>query len=126
MASREKPGFHYPGLDYLGPGTPIVSNIINKVRPKSINDAVALQHDIDYLSGENRYWSDLKAIYRSKPGLDGTALRLGLSVRMLLDLITSGTPLNRFVRFDGGPLGPTENAELAAELTDLAKEWELW
>lgn len=117
---------HLPGYNYLGPGTPVVTNIINRIKPVDRNDAVAMQHDIDYLKGDNRYWSDLKAIFRSQPGFAGMALRLGLTVRMIADMLTAYSPLNGLVRFDRPLLEPTNNEALVKVLENEAKDWELW
>jgi hypothetical protein len=80
-------GWHFPGDEYLGPGTPVVDKIINNVRPKSHNDYVALQHDIDYLSTDEPLKSDLNAVLRGNNSPDGLALKLGLGGRMIGDLL---------------------------------------
>ncbi len=40
---------HVPGHNYLGPGTHVISNILNQVKPVDITDAIALQHDVNYV-----------------------------------------------------------------------------
>jgi len=38
----------FAGYNYLGPGTHVIANLINGVRPTSYLDAIALVHDISY------------------------------------------------------------------------------
>jgi len=51
-AKEEKGTFelHIPGFNYAGPGTRIAENIRNNVEPFNAVDAIARQHDIDYVS----------------------------------------------------------------------------
>lgn len=39
---------HLPGHNYAGPGTHVISNILNGVQPVDYLDSVSLQHDLDY------------------------------------------------------------------------------
>jgi len=50
-------------------------------------DALALLHDIEYLSKGERWQSDLKAIMGSGWSLQGISMKVGLSSRMLLDSV---------------------------------------
>ena len=83
----------------MGPGTPIVTNIYNGVQPLSPTDAVAKQHDIDYLT-DSRFdalKADLKAIsktFENDASLQAWAMRLGLGARMTLNSITNGVLFN--------------------------------
>lgn len=45
---------HIPGMNYCGPGTPIILNILNDVKPVNKVDAVCRQHDIDYVQANNQ------------------------------------------------------------------------
>lgn len=87
---------HFPGMNYMGPGTHIISNILNEKAPVSRIDAIALKHDIEYLTDGEKYAADLSAIYESSKGfsnpLQALAMRLGLSIRMVGDLITHVIP----------------------------------
>jgi len=69
----------------MGPFTPIESNILNGIRPKSYNDKIAMYHDIDYLSNEEPIMSDLKAIALSDNSIEGNTMKLGLTARSILD-----------------------------------------
>jgi hypothetical protein len=42
-----------PGHNYLGPGTAIVSNLINQLKPRDVADKNALIHDTAYLLAQN-------------------------------------------------------------------------
>lgn len=44
-----------PGYNYLGPGTPVISNILQGKQPVNDYDASALVHDIEYLKGDTYY-----------------------------------------------------------------------
>jgi len=68
---------HYPGTNFLGPGTDIVKRIKNQVLPTSAIDAIALQHDINYLIANN----DAVAAARAD--------RLALDSIKLIDYVTN-------------------------------------
>ncbi len=111
---------HYPGDNYLGPGTNIEYNIRNKIRPKTYNDFVALKHDIDYLRAGhlNATMADLKAMWRSKSGLDGVAMRTGLGARTILDNLLYLIPfssIHEITHFNA----KTDNEELRQELSSI-------
>jgi hypothetical protein len=85
IESEYKP-FHYPGSDYTGPGTPIITNVLGKVGPNSYISSVARQHDIDYMKSHgffNDLYSDAKAISKSffMPTTESFAMRAGLGMR---------------------------------------------
>lgn len=48
LNSKYLPPLHYPGYNYLGPGTPLQNNINKGVKPKNKLDEAALHHDIFY------------------------------------------------------------------------------
>jgi len=80
---------HYPGMNYMGPGTHIIANIANDVKPTSYVDALALKHDLDYLFDKEPIQSDLKAIAGASiaPGLQSMAMIAGLALRSGVDAI---------------------------------------
>lgn len=78
--------FHFPGQKYTGPGTHIVSNILNKVKPSNRTDAVTLKHDIDYMLATNRheaFAADYRAVMQADNDLPGIATKIGLTGRSL-------------------------------------------
>jgi hypothetical protein len=72
--------YHYPGMQYMGPGTHIINNILNGVLPATYNDMIALIHDINYLqyAGDDVTQSDFDAINSFDAGLSGIAGSIGL------------------------------------------------
>lgn len=97
----------------MGPGTHAVERILTGVKPTSEVDAIAQLHDIDFLTGDEPIWSDIKAMSRtfgtSNPNsLQATAMRLGLGARSIFDLIEhvfTGSRLSHInVRTDNIPL----------------------
>lgn len=80
-------GFHFPGDNYLGPGTNIRNKIYGNFLPTTRNDYVARQHDIDYIGDHEPIYGDIKAIIKSGPGWDGVAMRLGLGFRTVADAV---------------------------------------
>jgi len=84
----------------MGPGTHIVNKILNKIRPVSFHDRIALDHDIDYLrnAGKSTYEADLKAIKlaATRPNLEGISMIAGLGTKVIVDSV----------------IGPTNNAAL--------------
>lgn len=85
------------------------------MQPRSPNDFVALQHDIDYLSGNEPILSDINAIMRGNNSLDGLVLKLGLGARTVADILAG--PYHRITHFNGSKYK-------GAELTQLQKELE--
>lgn len=115
----------------MGPGTHIISNIVNGKQPSSRIDAIALKHDIEYLTGGEKYLADLEAIYESATGesnnsLQAIAMRLGLSVRMLGDLVTHVIPFipNFHFNSDSG-LTPSQLHYLKMKANKLLKPYNL-
>lgn len=83
--------FHYPGTNYLGPGTHLFNNVKNKIRPTSYVDQIALEHDLDYtqLVGKSTYDADIKAIKKAfnKPSIQSVAMITGLGTKIIMDKI---------------------------------------
>ncbi len=90
---------HFPGQNYTGPGTHIISRIADGVMPNNKTDAATLMHDIDYMLATNKKESilaDISAIKRSdKLTPEGLATTIGLTSRSLLtpQLFYGGNPL---------------------------------
>lgn len=86
----------------MGPGTHIITNILNGKKPVSETDAIALQHDIDYLTSEEPIFSDLRAIYKSGFDLQGIAMKTGLGLRTIVDALLHTTPfIPNFTHING-------------------------
>lgn len=85
--------YHYPGTNYLGPGTQIRRRILTNIKPTSDIDAIARQHDVDYLrdnSDLGMFEADLRAIQKSftaTPSLQQIAMITGLSSRIILSAL---------------------------------------
>lgn len=86
--------FHYPGQEFTGPGTHIVTKILSGVLPSNKTDFVTMLHDIEYLSKTPPNLSDLRAITNSDNTFAGLITKLGLSARILLDSITNSIKFN--------------------------------
>lgn len=82
--------FHYPGMNYTGPGTHVVSNVLNRKFPKDYDDALTLIHDIEYLMYSDRpdmiKASDERAIQLATTDLHGLSIKAGLTIRKTFDL----------------------------------------
>jgi len=76
----------------MGPGTHIVNNILSGVKPTSYNDALALRHDLDYLTSGEKFGSDFRAIRDSDYSVQGLAMKAGLILRSVGDLATHAIP----------------------------------
>lgn len=92
--------FHFPGDNFLGPGTDIVNRVMQGIKPKSFADSTARDHDIDYLissgSSLGAIRDDYKAILSnwSNLDLDALALKLGLMLRTTGNVLTFGQLFN--------------------------------
>lgn len=87
--------FHYPGSNYTGPGTHIIQKILNHVPPVSHTDAIARQHDIDYLisagNSNQALIDDSNAISRiNDVSLESVAMFLGLTARGVINTVFPG------------------------------------
>jgi len=79
--------FHFPGNNYTGPGTHIVSNILNNVPPVNKTDYNTMIHDIDYMLAQTKMdalVADAVAIKNTDFDLSGITTKLGLTARSLL------------------------------------------
>jgi len=79
--------WHFPGQNYTGPGTHILSNIYHHVKPNNKTDFVTLVHDVDYGIAENAVdaWkADYKAIKNADNDLSGIVTKVGLTARSLV------------------------------------------
>jgi len=107
---------HYPGTNYLGPGTHTKSNIMKGLQPTSKTDAIARQHDLDYLVGEEPILADLKAIGKSfaiaDEPLQTTALRSGLALKALADTAFHLLPIDN-------PIHPKATTYTKEELKNI-------
>lgn len=79
--------YHFPGQSYTGPGTHVVTRILNNDIISNKTDFVTLLHDIEYMGGVKPYRSDMRAIRNSDWSLPGIATKLGLGSRIILDAI---------------------------------------
>jgi hypothetical protein len=79
--------YHFPGYNYLGPGTHVLNNVTNHIAPVNSIDAVARSHDIDYATGVDPIYADIKAIGRSFASSNPVShlLRTGLAIRTIWD-----------------------------------------
>jgi len=77
---------------YLGPGTHVVNNVLSGVKPTSYVDALALRHDIEYLTTGEKFYSDLRAAYNADMSAQGLAMKVGLISRVGIDVLTHLIP----------------------------------
>jgi len=86
----------WPGTEYLGPGTHVLSKIRNGVKPTSPVDAIAQQHDLDYIKYKGdmlgKLKADLVALVKSAPihTVQSTAMRAGLTLRSIANVLSFG------------------------------------
>lgn len=113
-------GIHFPGDQYLGPGTNVIEKILQGVQPNGHNDYVAQQHDIDYLSNNDPLGSDISAIISTDNSPDGLALKLGLGARVVSDLLSRPFGLQQHTRWNKSETG---NPKLDHELQDQLRDF---
>lgn len=77
---------HYPGSEYLGPGTHIITKILKQIKPTSYVDALALRHDIEYLQDGEALFSDIRAAKQADTSIQGVLMKIGLVSRTAIDL----------------------------------------
>lgn len=81
--------------NYIGAGTPIIMKVDEGVIPVDNPDAVAMQHDFDYLKADGDYIdtaaADIKAVFNLlyNPSVKGLAMGTVLSLRTVLDTLTT-------------------------------------
>jgi hypothetical protein len=66
---------------------------MNGIRPKSHNDALALKHDVEYLTSGEKFSEDWYAIKNSDWSMEGVAMKAGLSLRIIGDSLSHINPL---------------------------------
>lgn len=69
----------------MGPGTHLITRLLRGDYPTSYNDALALRHDIEYLADGEKTNSDWAAVVNADYSIQGLAMKLGLSTRILVD-----------------------------------------
>lgn len=83
--------WHVPGNNFEGPGTHIVTRILEKQLPNSKADALALLHDILYLKYNNNAIMvelvDQIAAENAPLSLDGIVMKVGLGLKTDLGLM---------------------------------------
>jgi hypothetical protein len=116
--------YHYKNLNFMGPGTPVATHIVNGIKPKSYQDHNSRQHDLDYYRANGdrlkTFFADVKAIIRSYDYFDDEAvvLRSGLLGRSILDFYSGG-----YINFNSvnDSLSQLEIDEAVDELEDIIK-----
>jgi len=82
--------FHYPGMNYMGPGTHIIKNVEEGVKPVSYTDSLSLAHDINYLlaTGSHKKMDLADQIAQSRTGWTNqdAAMLGGLELRQYFHL----------------------------------------
>lgn len=81
--------WHFPGQEFTGPGTHIISKILKHVLPVNKTDFLTMLHDIQYLQYagiDDVNFADDLAIKQVDYDLPGLATKLGLTIRKLLNL----------------------------------------
>ncbi len=76
----------------MGPGTRVITNVLEGVKPVNYVDALALQHDIRYLRDGEQFESDLMALAQADYSLQGALMKLGLLSRTAIDVLTHLIP----------------------------------
>ncbi len=83
--------YHFPGQEFTGPGTRVITKIINGVQPVNKTDFATMLHDIQYLqlagaSKQQISHSDDLAMSNAGNDLAGIATKIGLTARKILGL----------------------------------------
>lgn len=103
----------------MGPGTHVITKILNGVLPKSETDLIAMYHDIDYLTNEEPIFSDMRAIGKTEFNLQGIAMRAGLGMRSVADAFLHLTPFKNIAHLNGR----TDNVSVSTEeLVDVLRQ----
>lgn len=79
--------WHFPGQQYTGPGTHIVTRLLRGDIPSNKTDFVTMLHDIDYMGTSTPLSSDIRAIRNSDYSVQGLATKMGLGLRSMLDAL---------------------------------------
>lgn len=113
----------------MGPGTHVVERIKAGLRPTSKVDAIALRHDIDYLTNEEPIISDMRAILATFNNSEvlsyqATVMRLGLGLRSAADLLMHMIPVKNPTHINGRTdRMPITNEELVDNLRNETENW---
>lgn len=82
--------YHFPGQNFTGPGTHVISRLKQRQKPTNKTDFATLLHDIDYMrtagNPKAQNAADLRAIKNAGRDLAGLATTIGLGSRSLLGL----------------------------------------
>jgi hypothetical protein len=76
--------FHFPGQQFTGPGTHVITKIINRIPPSNKTDYHTMLHDLNYMRATNNYeaaYYDYLAIRDTDFDTPGIATKIGLVVR---------------------------------------------
>lgn len=79
--------WHFPGQQYTGPGTHIVTRLLSSSLPANKTDFVTMLHDIEYMGKSTPLSSDIRAIRNSDYTLQGLATKMGLITRSVIDAL---------------------------------------
>ncbi len=100
--------YHYPGHNFTGPGTRVVTRIYNGVVPTDTNDAATMIHDIEYLIYNDNpkmiSKADDTAISNANYLYDGLPIKIGLSLRKYFNLKFDG-PLQGMTQLETRSVG---------------------
>jgi len=99
IAEKDLRPTHLPGYNFLGPSTPVLTNLINGVLPVNEEDWIALRHDIAYLQANGSFWREfsadtravMEAVNQTVPttgSVGNTTLRNGLLTKMIGNVLT--------------------------------------
>lgn len=83
IAEENTSEIHFPGYNYMGPGTHVLERIKNGISPVNSLDMVAKKHDIEYATGTDPITADIRAIARTMPisNIDKIFMLIGLGAR---------------------------------------------
>ncbi len=76
----------------MGPGTRVLTRLRAGIKPTSYVDALALRHDIEYMSDGEKFLSDIRAALSADNSIQGVVMRVGLLSRVAIDLLTHALP----------------------------------
>lgn len=79
----------------MGPGTHVITKVLNGVEPTSYTDALALRHDLQYLTSGEKFKEDWQAIAASDWSTQGIAMKVGLTGRIVFDAVSHLLPFDK-------------------------------
>lgn len=110
----------------MGPGTRVLTRLLQNSRPTSYVDALALRHDIEYLSSGEKWKSDLRAALQAPTSLQGVVMRLGLLSRVAIDAVTHMLPgIPKFHLNSSQGLPEPVLAEVKRIAKPMLEEWDV-